>query len=207
LDTFSIVFVCTGNRFRSPLAEAFVRGLTSGLPVTTQSFGTLDLEGAPALAEALEIGESCGVDLSTHRSRAVGQSSLAGIDLLLGFEQAHVRRAVVDADAPRGRAFTFRGIARLLADVSVPARETVVARARDIVEQLDGIRAAESAPTMRDDMPDPFGHSWNVYRKTAVEILELSVPLVSTLFGSSGIRELRQVPNRPARARRAWWGR
>jgi protein-tyrosine-phosphatase len=62
METFSIAFVCTGNRFRSPLAEAFVRRLTLGLPVETVSFVTLELEQAPPLDEALEIALWCGID-------------------------------------------------------------------------------------------------------------------------------------------------
>jgi len=126
LDTFSIVFLCTGNRFRSPLAEAFVRRLTVGLPVTTQSFGTLELEGAPALPEALELGLQCGLDLSSHRTRHLGHASLDQVDLVLGFEETHVRGAVVDAKAPRRRAFTLREIARLLPAAEASPQKDVI---------------------------------------------------------------------------------
>src|SRR5206468_4045732 len=151
----------------SPLAEAFVRRLTTELPVTTQSFGTLEFEDAPALPEALEIAAWCGVDLSSHRSRHVGQSSLASVDLLIGFEEAHIRLAVVDAHAPRQRAFTLRAIVRLLAAAEVSPQENVVARARHVVNQLEGIRTAEAVSQARDDMQDPLGRSWNVHRDTA----------------------------------------
>lgn len=207
MDTFSIVFVCTGNRFRSPLAEAFVRRLTVGLPVTTQSFGTLELEGAPALPEALEIAVWCGVDLSSHRTRHVAHSSLADVDLLLGFEEAHVRRAVVDAQAPRQRAFTLRGVVRLLAAAEIPPHDNVVARARHVVDQLDGIRATEPESRRRDDMPDPFGRSWNVYRDTAAEVRELSILLVATLFGTTDTRGLPPVATRRDRGLRSLWRR
>jgi protein-tyrosine-phosphatase len=207
LDTFSIVFVCTGNRFRSPLTEAFVRRLTLGLPVTTQSFGTLELEGAPALPEALEIGLWCGLDLSSHRTRHVGHASLDQVDLLLGFEEAHVQRAVVDAKAPRGRAFTLRGIARLLAAAQVSPQENVVGRARHVVGQLEEVRAAEPESRRRDDMPDPFGRRWSVYRETAAEIRELSILLVATLFGITDACGLPQVPTKRDPGRRSLWRR
>ena len=206
MDTFSIVFVCTGNRFRSPLAEAFVRRLTLGLPVTTQSFGTLELEDAPALPEALEIAVWCGVDLASHRTRQVGYSTLADVDLLLGFEDAHVQRAVVDAQAPRRRAFTLRGIIRLLSAAEHAPKENVVTRARHVVDQLDGIRAAEHGSPRQDDLPDPYGGSWNVYRDTAAELRELSILLVATLFGAGHARGLPPVPVRRERRRWSlWW--
>src|SRR4029078_323333 len=96
--TFSIVFVCTGNRFRSPLADAFVRRLTLGMPASTESFGTLESDDAPALPEALELATAYGVALSSHRTRHITDLSLREVDLVLGFEEAHVLRAVVDAE-------------------------------------------------------------------------------------------------------------
>ena len=39
-DELQVVFVCTGNRFRSPLAAALFREATSGLPVDVRSMGT-----------------------------------------------------------------------------------------------------------------------------------------------------------------------
>ena len=207
LDTFSIVFVCTGNRFRSPLAEAFVRRLTLGLPVTTESFGTLELEDAPALPEALEIGLQCGLDLSSHRTRHVGHASLDQVDLVLGFDETHVRRAVVDAKAPRRRAFTLRGIARVLPAAEVFPQEDVILRARQALDQLEEMRGAEPESGRRDEMPDPFGRSWNVYRDTAAEIRELSIQLVETLFGITDTRGLPPVPTKRDRGRRSLWPR
>jgi protein-tyrosine phosphatase len=208
LGTFSIVFVCTGNRFRSPLAESFVRQFTLGLPVTTRSFGTLELEDAPALPEAIEIALGCGIDLSSHRAQYLGNSSLAEVDLLLGFDQAHVQRAVVDAQAPRRRAFTFRGFVRLLAAPEIPPQENVVSRARHVVDEIDRVRAAEPESRKLDDMPDPFGRSWNFHCDTAAEIRELSILLVAALFGVTDTRRLPPVSTvRRNRGRRAPWRR
>src|SRR5438128_7342059 len=127
---FSITFVCTGNRFRSPLAEAFVHRLTLGLPVTADSYGTLSLEDAPPLPEAVELALSCGISLSDHRTRYLNKASLQDVDLLLGFEPAHVHQAVVDARAPRERSFTVRDFVALLRAGGVAApREDVAKRA------------------------------------------------------------------------------
>src|SRR6266511_5611370 len=98
---FSVCFICRGNRFRSPLAQAFVERLTLGLPVQISSAGTLETENAPALPEARQIAVLCGVDLSGHRSQRLSALSLEDADLVIGFEEAHVRRAIVDSGAPR----------------------------------------------------------------------------------------------------------
>ena len=111
---FSVWFICRGNRFRSPLAQAFVEQLTLGLPVQVSSAGTLEAENAPALPEARQIAAVCGVDLSGYRSQRLSALSLEAADLVIGFEEAHARHAIVDAGALQANTFTFRELVRLL---------------------------------------------------------------------------------------------
>src|SRR5262249_42869510 len=162
-----IAFICTGNRFRSVLAEAFVRQLTIGLPVTTESFGTLDLGRASPLPEAVELARTCGLDVSDHVSRCVSTASLASGDLVVGFEAAHVRQAVVEAGAERDRAFTMRELVALLEDGTVsPRRDDVAARARAAVSAAAHLRTANGTGTrVGDETPDPLGAPARVYRE------------------------------------------
>jgi protein-tyrosine-phosphatase len=51
-DSFDVVFICTGNRFRSAIAEGLMRRLTEGIAVQTTSAGTLDLGPVGALSLA-----------------------------------------------------------------------------------------------------------------------------------------------------------
>jgi protein-tyrosine phosphatase len=205
VDTFSIAFVCTGNRFRSPLAEAFVHRLTLGLPVSVGSYGTLPHENAPPLPEAVEIALSCGISLSDHRTRYLNNASLEEVDLLLGFEPAHIRQAVVDAEAPRERSFTMRDFVPLLpaAGLATPEEE-VVKRARALVAAA-GERLAELQNPTMSAMRDPFGGSWKVYRETASEIRDLSVTLVERLFGVADAHRLPPVPKKLGRTRKTLW--
>ena len=205
MDTFSIAFVCTGNRFRSPLAEAFVRRLTLGFPVSTESYGTLQLEDAPPLPEAVDIALSCGVSLSEHRTRYLNNASLQNVDLLLGFEPAHIRQAVVDAQAPRERSFTLGDFVPLLPPYGAPpVNEEVVGRARSLVTAA-GQRFAQSTALRSTSMRDPFGGPWKVYRETAAEIRDLTIALAERLFGITEVQELRPVPSKLGRARKTLW--
>jgi protein-tyrosine-phosphatase len=206
VDNYSIVFVCTGNRCRSPLAEAFVRRLTQGLPVTTHSFGTLELEDAPALPEALQIALLCGLDLSGHLTRHVGHASLDQVDLVIGFEEAHVRRAIVDAGARRANAFTFREFVRLVRNfVPAPGLMTVT-RARTAVAFADGLRRRDPAAVgEHTGVPDPFGRSWKAQLEIAREIRELSLELAQHLFGVAGSELLLPVPEKIRRRSRWAW--
>ena len=110
---FEVVFVCSGNRFRSPLAEASLSQLTRGIPVRVTSVGTLDLGPKPVLSEALTLGRSLGLDLSEHRARALSGGSLEEADLVIGFERAHVSMAVVEAGARPERTFTMPELVEL----------------------------------------------------------------------------------------------
>jgi protein-tyrosine phosphatase len=201
VDTFSIVFVCTGNRFRSPLAAAFVQRLTLGLPVRTESYGTLRVEDAPPLPEAAEIALWSGISLSEHRSRYLNNASLRNVDLMLGFEPAHVRQAVVDAHAPRERSFTLGDFVPLLPPYgATPADRDVVGRARSLVADA-GRRLAGSTGSRSVSLADPFGGPWKVYHRTALEIRELTIALVEGLFGVTDVSGLPPIPARRGRAR------
>ncbi len=205
---FSICFICTGNRFRSPLAQAFVERLTLGLPAQIQisTAGTLESQGAPALPEARQIAVLCGVDLSGHRSQRLSALSLEGTDLVIGFEEAHVRRAIVDAGARRAHAFTFRELVRL-ARYCVPAPDLMpVERARTSVTFADGLRRRDPAAVgEHTGVPDPLGRSWKAQLEIAREIRELSLDLAQHLFGVAGSELLLPVPEKIRRRPRWAW--
>jgi len=89
----SVLFVCTGNTCRSPLAEAFTRreARLRGLELTVASAGTFAVEGTPATGHALRAAARRGTDLSMHRSRLLSAESLAGVDLVVGMSPSHVQ--------------------------------------------------------------------------------------------------------------------
>jgi protein-tyrosine-phosphatase len=180
------------------MAEAFVRRLTAGLPVAVRSFGTLQLGPAPALAEACKLGAAYGVDLSEHRARLIGGESTEDADLLIGFEEEHVRRAVIDGSTSTEGSFTFRQIVALLEDIAQPDITDVVQRARIAVKEAAALRAAAPVTWGAAPIADPFGRSWRVYRETAEEIRELSSRLVEALFGVSGTGVLLPLPTKLA---------
>jgi protein-tyrosine-phosphatase len=203
---FSICFICRGNRFRSPLAQAFVERLTLGLPVQVSSAGTLEVENAPALPEARQIALLCGVDLSEHRSQRLSSMSFEAADLVIGFEESHVRRAIVDASAPRANTFMFRELVRLLERCAPPKEATTLERARTAVRLADDLRRRDPTAAGEDTgVPDPFGRSWKVQREIAVQVRDLSLELTEQLFGVAGSGILLPVPERIRRPRRWRW--
>jgi len=90
-----IVFVCTGNTCRSPLAEAIARNLIieGGIAdIEASSAGTSAWEGSPASDGALLVGIERGLDLSTHRSRQLNRDIVNDADLILAMGPHHVER-------------------------------------------------------------------------------------------------------------------
>ncbi len=82
---FRVLFVCTGNTCRSPLAEAALRRRLGDLGgrVAIASAGTAAFDGAPASAPSRQVARAAGLDLESHASRRLDGEALAGVDLVL----------------------------------------------------------------------------------------------------------------------------
>jgi len=88
-----VLFVCSGNICRSPMAAEYFRdrATRSGLShVVVDSGGTLGIEGSPASADAVKAMEEIGVDLTHHRSRGLTAQRLATTDLVIGMAREHL---------------------------------------------------------------------------------------------------------------------
>ncbi len=101
LSPCTVVFVCTGNTCRSPLAEALCKkmlaerlGCTAAeLPergYQVLSAGLSATSGDAAAGEALEVARELGADLSGHRSQRLTHELLAA-DHLVTMTQGHLR--------------------------------------------------------------------------------------------------------------------
>lgn len=85
-----ILFVCTGNTCRSPMASALLlrnlqgRGemLANG-EIQIWSAGLFTQDGLSASAEAIEAMREEGIDISRHRSRLIRDNLIEAADLIL----------------------------------------------------------------------------------------------------------------------------
>jgi protein-tyrosine phosphatase len=139
-DPYYILFICTGNICRSPMADAMLRNI---LPADLQpkvlvaSAGTHATDGLPAEPHAVKVMSEFSVDLSGHRSRMIGPEILSGADLVLVMETLHDTelRDFVTAENSKIRLMgTFGGSAEW------------------------------------EEIPDPYGGDLARYRQTAMQI-------------------------------------
>ena len=167
--TLEVVFVCTGNRARSPLAEALFRrySTSAGVQVQVASFGTMEVGPLPPLPLAVESGRELGVDLTGHRARAFRRGDLASTDLVLGFEPFHVFSAVIDGSAHPGRAFLLGEFAVLLETHGAEATDV---RARGLIAAVDSRRVRSRPDPSAQVVADPLGKPVEVMARTATEI-------------------------------------
>ena len=88
----NILFVCTGNTCRSPLAEAMgqAEALAGGLSdVSCASAGTAAFPGQPAAGPGLAVAAEHGLDLRSHTSRGLSPELLEWADLIIAMEASH----------------------------------------------------------------------------------------------------------------------
>ena len=183
--SFEIALICTGNRFRSPLAEGFLRNYGRDLPLTLQSFGTMDIGPLPPLPEALEAARTYGLDLDRHRACSLGSTRLTEADLIVGFERIHVARAVIDAGATRQRTFTLPEIASLLALLPTAHGAPEADRARERVARAHALRAAGHELAEFAELADPLGGPPRGYSELGARLADLCQSVLRGLFGDS----------------------
>ncbi len=117
-----LLFVCTGNTCRSPMAEAIARKIVieRGLvDVDVSSAGTSAWDGAPASDGALLVGMERRLDLGNHRSRQLTKAIIDDSDLVFTMGSQHLERVEALGGARKSyllTAYPSRASARNISD-------------------------------------------------------------------------------------------
>ena len=109
-----ILFVCSANACRSPMAEGFARKLLAdnGIrSIQVDSAGLDALEGTPATDETIEVMKIKGVDLSSHRSKPF-DPRIGKKDLVLTMTRSQKERILTENPSLAGRVFMLDEYAR-----------------------------------------------------------------------------------------------
>jgi protein-tyrosine-phosphatase len=102
---FHLLFVCTGNTCRSPIAEGIARQLIAArdLPnLHVSSAGTSAWPDAPASDGALLVALEHDIDLGSHRARQLSSELVAQSHLILAMGPHHLERVQALGGADRG---------------------------------------------------------------------------------------------------------
>jgi RpiB/LacA/LacB family sugar-phosphate isomerase len=124
----TLLFVCTGNTCRSPMAEALARRALDGRPGwTVRSAGIGAVNGLPAANYAVAAMRDVGLDLSSHRSQMLTGRLIRESDLILGLTRGHVESMAMLYPEAREKAFVLRDF-----DESIEEEE------KDILDPIGG---------------------------------------------------------------------
>lgn len=122
--TSSILFVCTANICRSPMAagifaeEARKRGDADRYSVS--SAGTWAKNEEPATGNAQSVMAHQGLSLRDHRARTIDQEMLADADLVLVMTKHHLDALVAEFPETRSKIHMLSELVELQYDVGDP---------------------------------------------------------------------------------------
>lgn len=102
---YSVLFLCTGNLCRSPMAEGLLKRDMPSLAVG--SAGIHARQGSPADANAIRAMHENGLDITAHRARIATASLCTAYDILIVMERAQKDQLLSHYPTLRGRVHTL----------------------------------------------------------------------------------------------------
>jgi len=152
---YSVLFVCTGNTCRSPMAEGLAKQLLAEMKgvsveqleqagIRVRSAGVMTGGGSPPSGQAVEVMRQIGVDISGHASTALSEDLIQDADAIYTMTDSH--------------------------------RQAVLVHSPTAAEKTKRLDPA-------DDIIDPFGAEVQAYVQTAEQIRHALTQRLAERFG------------------------
>jgi protein-tyrosine-phosphatase len=164
---FHVLFVCTANQARSPMAEVIARATLDRLGVdgwvTSAGFHE---GGRPATTDARAVMEGRGLDLSRHVSRKVTPEMIAGADVVVTMTVDHTLQLAAMVPGCQAWTMPLRELTRAATSGPMSVDEV-----HDWVRATAGRRRPETLLSREDlDVVDPAGRGRTAFERTAAEL-------------------------------------
>ena len=139
----NILFICTGNTCRSPMAEAYLSKISKTDNIKVLSAGTSTIKGLPASEYTYKVLAENSIEFSNHQSRVLDDDIINSSHLILTMTQNHKIQVIQQFPEISHKVYTLKEYA---ADENTGKANN------------------------QNDISDPFGCSKSKYEETFLEI-------------------------------------
>jgi protein-tyrosine phosphatase len=183
-----VLFVCTANLCRSPIAEHLMRSKLSDRKTewTVSSAGVSARKGGSLPAATTRVLDEAGISVPEWRTTRLSEAVIRRADLILTATADHRRAVVSLSPAAVARTFTILELARLLtlSELVVPPDPSGDVAGTLIEAAAVGRGRPQSRDAHATDIDDPIGRPLAELRRTAERIGQALDEILSAVAAS-----------------------